>query len=128
MSDFDSIITHTFPGANKRPSDIWENETKNNVSEALIDAMQKEVKKEECGVLVTNLASKAMSASFVGAIASALVVSEVLRALHGGVRFESIVVRLRSLKNVRTSAIGEYSTELGRNGFTMAAHVEQVRQ
>lgn len=128
VSDFDSIITHTFPGANKRPSDIWEDENENNISEALIDAMQKEVKKEECGVLVNNLASKAMSASFVGAAASSLVVSEILRALHGGVRFESVVVRLRSLKNIRTSAIGEYSTELGRNGFTMAAQIEQVQQ
>ncbi len=130
VSDFDSIITHTFPGANKTPSDIWGDETENNINinEALIDAIQNEVKKEECGVLVTNLASKAMSASFVGAVASALVVSEVLRALHGGLRFESIVVRLRSLKNIRTSILGDYSTELGKNGFIMADHVEQVRQ
>lgn len=128
VSDFDSIITHTFPGANKKPSDIWGNDTENKISEVLIDAMQKEVKKEECGVLATNLASKAMSASFVGAVASALVISEVLRALHGGVRFESIVVRLRSLNNIRTSILGDYSAELGRNGFIAAAHVEQVRQ
>ena len=128
VSDFDSIITHTFPGANKKPSDIWVDETDDKINQVLLDAMQKEVKKEECGVLVTNLASKAMSASFVGAVASALVISEVLRALHGGVRFESIVVRLRSLQNIRTSALGEYSTELGRNGFTSVALVEQVRQ
>lgn len=128
VSDFDSIITHTFPGANKKPSDIWVDEPDDKINKVLLDAMQKEVKKEECGVLVTNLASKAMSASFVGAVASALVISEVLRALNGGLRFESIVVRLRSLKNIRTSAIGEYSTELGRNGFTMVANVEQVRQ
>jgi hypothetical protein len=128
LSDFDSIITHTFPGANKKPSDIWVDETDDKINRVLLDAMQKEVKKEECGVLVTSLASKAMSASFVGAVASALVISEVLRALNGGLRFESIVVRLRSLKNIRTSAIGEYSTELGRNGFTMVANLEQVRQ
>lgn len=128
ISDFDSIITHTFPGANKKPSDIWGIENEDTINQVLVDAMQMEVPKDECGVLVTNLASKAMSASFVGAAASTLAISEVLRALHGGVRFESIVVRLRSLKNIRTSALGEYSTELGRNGFTMVAHVEQVRQ
>ena len=128
VSDFDSIITHTFPGAKKKPSDIWGIESEDTVNQILVEALQKEVKKEECGVLVTNLASKAMSASFVGAVASALVISEVLRALHGGARFESIVVRLRSLKNLRTSPLGEYSAELGRNGFTKVAHVEQVRQ
>lgn len=128
VSDFDAIITHTFPGANKKPSDIWADETDYKLNEFLIDAMEKEVKKEECGVLVTNLASKAMSASFVGAVASALVISEVLRALHAGLRFESIVVRLRSIKNIRTSALGQYSTELGRNGFASVAPFEQVRQ
>jgi hypothetical protein len=124
VSDFDSIITHTFPGANKKPSDIWVDETDDKINQILVDAIQKEVKTEECGVLVTNLASKAMSASFVGAVASALVISEVLRALHGGLRFESIVIRLRSLRNIRTSTLGEYSAELGRNGFTRVAHLE----
>lgn len=117
VSDFDSIITHTFPGANRKPSDLWGEQSEKNINEALIDAMQKEVRKEECGVLVTNLASKAMSASFVGAVASTLVIGEVLRGLHGGMRYGSIVLRLRSIRNIRTSSLGEYSIELSKNGF-----------
>jgi len=81
---FDRLVLHTFPDATRRPQEIWP-----------------EVAEGECGVLVDNLARKPISASFVGVAAGALVVAELLRGLHGGQRFELLLLHLRSNRSLR---------------------------
>ena len=83
-ADFRSILVHTLPGTT--PSrELW-NET-DAAAEGSTDApayrkLLDEGSLDRCGA--TLLAGKAVGAPFVGAIAATIVLSEVLRLLHGG--------------------------------------------
>jgi hypothetical protein len=114
---FDKILLHTFPDANRTPSEIWSrhHRTAPKAPQHLIDAFEPA---GGCGILGETLAGMAVSSSFVGAFAGALAVAEVLRALHGGVRCELISGQLRSNDglNVRTR-VENYVGRVARNGF-----------
>lgn len=118
LAHFDRIVLHTFPEAAKRPQEIWPESAVPDVTDfdrALFADAEVE---GECGILVDDLVRKPISASFVGAAASAWVLAEVLRGLHGGNRLEMANVHLRSDSEVRCLSLPEtYSLRHAANGF-----------
>jgi len=96
LTHFDRIMLHTFPDAAKHPEDIWPDTAVADVMDFDRSLFSADEDQGECGILVDDLARKPISASFVGVAASALVVAEILRGLHGGRRFELVAVHLRS--------------------------------
>lgn len=94
--DFRTMRLHTLPGS--RPTaEMW----KSDVTEEAIIGRRAYTNLVDDGVLdrcgMTLLAGKAVGAPFVGAVASALALSEVLRMLHGGPVHQLIDVNLLSL-------------------------------
>lgn len=82
--DFRSLLIHTLPGEIPA-SALWteEGETAQTAADAAAyRKMLDEGSLDRCGV--TLLAGKAVGAPFVGAVAATMVLSEVLRLLHGG--------------------------------------------
>jgi hypothetical protein len=96
--DFRCMRLHTLPGP--RPaSEMWkEMRSEENVVEriAYADMLAKGVL-DRCGV--TLLAGKAIGAPFVGSVAAALALGEVLRLLHGGPLHQLIDLDLESLEH-----------------------------
>lgn len=99
---FDRLMLHTFPGASKRPEEVWLETAQPDVVDFDASLFGAELADGECGVLLDELTRKPISASFVGAAASALVVAELLRGLHGGQRYELILLHLRANGSLRT--------------------------
>jgi hypothetical protein len=123
VDDFDRLMIHTFPGAAKLPEEVWP-KTQNTADIQKPIPMIAEALKghEDCGILARTLASKAISSSFVGAAAGAMVVGELLRALHGGFRCELLHAHLRSLRNRRIVFHADrYRSEMARAGFVPSA-------
>ncbi len=82
--DFRSLLIHTLPGE-VPASELWREEGEAVQTAAEAAAYRKMLDDgslDRCGV--TLLAGKAVGAPFVGAVAATLVLSEVLRLLHGG--------------------------------------------
>ena len=96
LDHFDRIILHTFPDATKRPEDFWPETTVPDVTDFDRSLFAKDEELDECGILLDDLVRKPVSASFVGVTASALVIGELLRGLHGGSRIELLNLHLRS--------------------------------
>lgn len=120
LDHFDRIVLRTFPDASQKARDIW---AKPIVEKASFDPAAFGHPKEECGIVFQEIAGKAISSSFTGACASALVVGEVLRALHGGKRCEFIGMQLRDLELPRTPYREEnYQLRVARNGTVPVAY------
>ena len=120
LSTFDIIALHTFPDASKTPNDLWgiEDETKTDINEVVYDIL-KNLHDDECGIVPLTISGKSLSASFVGACSGALVIAELLRGLHGGIRYDKIAIQLRDISNL-TAIIHKdkvYSHHHARNGF-----------
>jgi len=100
--DFRNIRTHTFPTIRK-PSDIWSAESAAQSAQTLNEAYQKlaQERNDLCGI--TQLASRAVATPFIGAMAATLVLSEVVRPLHGGVVYPTLDIQMKSL-NYRNGA------------------------
>lgn len=94
--NFQTMRIHTLP-AKRTASEIWKSSQDVEPTEdrdayrAMLDSGQL----DQCGV--TLLAGKAVGAPFVGSVAACLVVSEVLRLLHGGEVHELMDLDLRSV-------------------------------
>jgi hypothetical protein len=104
LSEYHTMRLHTFP-ASRRAERIWEDE---EGKEAQIDARAyrslKEAGMEACGVL--QLASRSVGVPFVGVVAAALSLAEMIRTLMGCHRHEVIDLSLRDptlLEAVRLS-------------------------
>jgi hypothetical protein len=97
--DFQTVRLHTLPGP--RPAaDIWPGRQGGNDDVASREAylhLMKEGVLDQCGV--TLLAGKAVGAPFVGAAAAALVLSEVLRVLHGGPAYQLVDLDLKCIEH-----------------------------
>ena len=121
LSTFDRIMMHTFPDASKTARTIWGGHAQESAQPtAEIVELTKDI--EDCGILAISLANKAISASFVGALAGALVLGEALRACCGGVRCEILsgMVRNFEARDVALHQRESYSKELARNGIVNA--------
>jgi len=97
-NDFRTIRLHTLPGPRPAAS-IWTGES---VREALenrpgYQKMLKDGELDRCGI--TLLAGKGVGAPFVGAVASTLALSEVLRLLHGGPLFQVVEMDLQGIEH-----------------------------
>ncbi len=127
LATFDNIILHTFPEASKSSKEIWGDidETKTEINEVIHNIL-KEKDKEKCGIVPLSIASKAISASFVGACSGAMVIAELLKGLHGGKRFEKIIAHLREIDNIKTTNHKKdfFTIELSRNGFSIIEKIE----
>lgn len=101
--DFRTMRLHTLPGS--RPaSEIWKTTPVREIIEGrpAYQRLLAEGILDRCGM--TQLAGKAVGAPFVGAIAATLVLSEVLRLLHGGGVHNIIDVDLLSFDHRYVSA------------------------
>lgn len=94
--DFRTMRLHTLPGS-RRSSDMWKGApTADDVtSRAAYQRLLADGMLDRCGV--TLLAGKAVGAPFVGAVAATLVVSQVLRLLHGAPIDQLIDLDLQSV-------------------------------
>lgn len=117
--DFRTMRLHVLPGR-RTAADIW---TRTSEVETVEDRpayakLMEDGVLDRCGM--TLLASKAVGAPFVGAVAATLALSEVLRQLHGGTVYQLIDVDLLSLDQRLAS---RHSDGFGgiNPGFTMAA-------
>ena len=94
--DFRTMRLHTLPGS-RRTAEMWKPDA---TEEALVDrcayvGLVEDGVLDRCGMIL--LAGKAVGAPFVGTVAGALALSEVLRMLHGGPVHQLIDVNLLSL-------------------------------
>lgn len=100
--DFRNIRTHAFPGP-RRPSEVWTADAAAQSRIELNDAYKKlaHERNDLCGI--TQLASRAVATPFVGAMAATLVLSEVIRPLHGGQVFPTLDMQMKNIR-YRTGA------------------------
>jgi len=121
LSTFDIISLHTFPNSSKTPDQLWGDmdETKLDINEAIYNILKNLDEDEECGIIPLTISGNSVSASFVGACSGALVIAELLRGLHGGMRYDKVSLQLRNLENLVavSHAKGIYTLEQSRNGF-----------
>ena len=114
---YDRIVLRTFPDASEKARDIWK---KDSVEEPSVDIALLEQPNQECGIVLDAIAEKAISSSFTGACASALVLAEVLKAIHGGRRCEILVTELRHLDRPDNPYRDEaYQLRVARNGMVL---------
>lgn len=105
--DFRNIRLHTFPGP-RLPSQIWTAESTAQAATELNDTYKKlaDERKDICGM--TLLASRAVATPFVGALAAALALAEVMRPLHGGVVHAALDAQMKSLRHRTGAAPTQY--------------------
>ena len=109
---FRSFSLHTFP-ASRSPEEIWSKQV--GAPSESVEAMPayQAIKRQgvdECGL--AQLASRTVGVPFVGLIAAVLVVSELLRRLHGGIGLELVsgsVAALRDIETVSTTQQSPYA-------------------
>lgn len=91
LAMFDRATLHTFPNAQRSPKEIWGAPDQEDAeANPIILSILRNQLKDPCGIVPITIARKAVSASFVGACTGALAISEILRGLHDGTRYEKI--------------------------------------
>lgn len=115
LDNFDEFILHTFPNGQKTPQGLWGNLKKSTLRHKTVLNEFQPLK--HCGILAMTLASKAISASFVGAFTSSFAISEVIRGLHDGYRYDDVTLSFRDMNNRVARILSKYNTETSRNGF-----------
>jgi hypothetical protein len=122
LDHFDRIVLRTFPDASQKAREIFH---KSAVHTPAMDPALFEDAEGECGIVFQEIAGKAISSSFTGACASALVVGEVLRAMHGGRRCEFLSLQLRDLERPSYPYRDEnYQLRVARNGIVVPTTIE----
>lgn len=110
--DFRNIRTHTFPGPHS-PASVWPAEAAAQPRVEL-NAVYRKLAQERgdlCGM--TQLASRAVATPFVGALAAALVLAEVLRPLHGGGTHAVLDLQMKDLRHRTGAPLGDGSVPAG---------------
>jgi len=108
--NFDTISFHSFPNV-RSPEELWPVETPGELAAATAKRQRwlasnpayQSMSPDECGRLL--LANKSVAVPFVGAMASCLVVSELLKMICGGPRFDDLKVRLNALRGSVSHAV-----------------------
>ena len=110
---FRNFAMHTFPGP-RRASELWPTtlsvETP-DVSHMPAYANLKDKGVDACGL--AQLASRTVGVPFVGLVAAALVISELLRRLNGGASYEVIAGSVTCFEDVEACAGGSGVYEFG---------------
>lgn len=97
--NFDTIAYHAWPNP-RAATDIWKVESEEEQSKrqaqrekrVAASSVYQEVEADECGRLL--LAGKSIAIPFVGAMASSIVLAEMLKSVNGGPVFSDITMRL----------------------------------
>ena len=115
--DFRTMRLHLLPGS-REAAEIWK---LTEAPEAIVDRvaykrMLDTGELDRCGV--TLLAGKAVGAPFVGAVASTLALSEVLRLLHGGAIHQLIDLDLIAVEH-RLTVLNPRSFQALNPGYTL---------
>lgn len=123
-SDFLGFRTHVFPGT-RTARDVWKPSNENNDNRIDLPAYKKLATSglDRCGL--TQLAGRTVGAPFVGAVAAAIVIGEVLRLANGGHGYDLVDGHLRDL-TYRT-VIEAQERPPFNPGTTAAMHVNSVR-
>lgn len=117
--DFRTMRLHSFPGS-RSSEEIWTRTDAvrdDATQQAAYEDLLHKGALDQCGV--TLLAGKAVGAPFVGATAAALVLSELLRILHGGSLNQLVDVDLLGVEH-RTVVPNKISFHRRNPGFTVA--------
>jgi hypothetical protein len=110
---FRSVSLHTFP-ASRSADEIWSKQigAKNeNVENMPAYQAMKDQGVDACGL--TQLASRTVGAPFVGLIAGVLVISELLRRLHGGMALELVSGSVAALESIETIMVAQVPYAFG---------------
>ena len=119
--NFDQIFLHTFPDATKKPNEIWSEEPRVQITPQVVGAFHPN---QKCGVMAETLAGKAVATAFIGTIAGAFVVAEVLRGLHGGERSEFLRFHVRRDSRPTVVRLSEkYQLRFARSGYTLGQNL-----
>ena len=112
-------MLHTFPDDKATAKEVWKEgiPPSKEIEQRLVEIYSKETGEKECGVLASTLAGKAIATSFVGTIAGAFVIAELLRGLHGERRYGSLSAQLRSLSQIDFPWLSSSQDVLTPNGF-----------
>ncbi len=95
INDFDLIHIHNFPGR-RTARGIWEYAGRHAMpNPKMVSALSSS--DGQCGALAIETAGKAVSTSFVGAMAGAMAFGELLRAYHRGPKFNELFFTPRNL-------------------------------
>lgn len=118
---FRSLSLHTFPGS-RRAEDIWGGDTgpaTHDVGNMPAYEAMRNAGADACGL--TQLASRTVGIPFVGLTAGVMVISELLRRLHGGAAYEVLAGSMLALDAVEgvaqpapVYAFGHVDAELQR--------------
>ena len=122
LDNFDKIMMHIFPSKIQQAEMVWADLPATLLpNEKVLNALTR-FSKEQCGILELSIAGKAVSSSFVGACAGALVIAEVVKARNGGKKTDKLVTQLRVPGGTKTAAEGiYYTTEIGKNSCQITA-------
>ncbi|MCX6896023.1 MAG: hypothetical protein NTZ16_11100 [Verrucomicrobia bacterium] len=120
LADFDQIHTHTFPSEVNSAEALW-----GHIQDGPKKIEEKDLAlftegKQACGQIAIDMAGKAVSTSFVGAMAGALVVAELLRVFNGGQSIEEQFVTPRNTIDAefRRATRAKSLADLVKLGFT----------
>jgi hypothetical protein len=116
--DFRTMRIHSFPGS-RSSQDIWKRTDavrEDTTQQAAYEDLLKKGALDRCGI--TLLAGKSVGAPFVGVTAAALVLSELLRILHGGSLNQLIDIDLLSVEH-RTVVPNAVFLHENNPGFAM---------
>ena len=121
LDSFDKIGLHTLPHPSMSAETIWDN-IKIPVP-AINPILLKQLDQgSTCGVLAEELAQTSISTSFVGALAGALSLSEILRAYHNGSKLENFKGQIRYFESRQQYFLEPYSPEIAAKNGTVPAH------
>lgn len=115
LTNFDHVLFHTFPDATKTPAQIWAENPEKIIKPAVMNGFNPD---RQCGIVAQTLAGKAISSAFIGGIAGAFVVAELLRGLHGGSRIEFLRFQARRDRHPTAVPVAEnYQKRFAPSGY-----------
>jgi hypothetical protein len=115
LDSFDDIMIDSLP--NSETYKFWETRinAKQDILHKTVNEILNKEMEDKCGIF--DIANKAISTSFVGALAGTLALGDLLRGLNDGQRFMKINVSIRNLSNIKTTDSISYKSQLTPNGF-----------
>lgn len=123
--DFRNMRLHTFAG-NRKPSEVWSADAAAQTAVELSEVYKRLAveRNDVCGM--TMLASRAVATPFVGALAAALALAEVLRPLHGGGVHPVLDLQMKNLAYRSGATMTEYKGL--QTPYVIAHYPEAIRR
>ncbi|MBS1682167.1 MAG: hypothetical protein JST48_10670 [Bacteroidetes bacterium] len=100
--NFDMIRFNIFPNLKTSPKKFWENAKEIESTPVLKNLSQKLI---GCGYTV------GIASAFTGCVSACLIISEILRSYHQGIKLDHHYMSIRELSSSNLSLIGDYRTE-----------------